>query len=122
MLPKDYAQLLCEVLENKPDKQQSQILDRFKTLLKQNKATSLAGAIEKEFEKIQKQKEREEITYISSAVTLSKNQKRELESIFSGPREFSENPSLLGGIAVRQKDTICNATLKKKIELLRASR
>lgn len=121
MLPKDYAQLLYEILEHKSESQQTKILERFKAILTKNKHTHLAPAIEKEFEKIQKQKEREKITYISSASTFREDQKKELETLFDKPHEFSVNPDLLGGVAVRQKDIIYNATLKKKIELLRAS-
>ena len=121
MNPKDYAQLLDEVLADKGEKQQDEILARFKKLLTKNKDTHLAGAVAKELGNIQEQKEQENITYITSSSELSGAQKKALENIFPGPREFSENPSLLGGISVRQKDRVYNSTLKKKMESLKSS-
>ena len=120
MIPKDYAQLLYETCQDKTDEQQGKILERFKTLLTKNKDMHLATAVGKELQKIQDQKERENVTYITSSSELSNSQKQELENIFPEPREFSENPSLLGGIAVRQKDGVYNATLRKKIESLKS--
>lgn len=119
MNPRDYAQLLYEVLENKTDEQQSQILERFKDILTKNKDTHLSGAISKELKKIQEEKIQEKTTYIASASEFSAAQKQELENLLPEPRIFSENPFLLGGVAVRQKDRIYNATLKKQIEALR---
>lgn len=119
MNPADYAQLIYAVLEDKGEKQQDEILKRFKALLIKNKDTHLAGAVEKELEKIQRQKEQENVTYITSSSALSESQKQELESTFPEPRIFSENPSLLGGVAVTHKDKIYNATLRKRIEVLR---
>jgi len=131
MNPKEYAQLLYETLspfgrspaggKDKTDDQQGKILERFKALLAKNKDTHLATAVGKEFEKIQEQKARENVTYIASSSKLSQSQKQELENIFPDPREFSENPYLLGGVAVRQKDKIYNSTLRKKIESLKFS-
>lgn len=120
MHPQTYAQLLYEVLENKPAGARDKILERFKNILITNKESYLAPLIVKDFTKIREQKEREKITYISSATKLTASQKSELEAISSEPREFSVNPELLGGVAVRNKDTVYNATLRKKIELLRA--
>ena len=121
MNPKNYAQLLYEALGDKTDEQQGKILERFKALLIKNKDTHLAAAVGKEFEKIQEQKARENVTYIASSSKLSQSQKQELENIFPDPHEFSENPYLLGGVAVRQKDRIYNSTLRKKIESLKFS-
>ena len=39
MHPKQYAQLLYEVLENKSDEEQAQIFDRFRAMLIKNKYT-----------------------------------------------------------------------------------
>jgi len=119
MHPQDYAQLLYEVLQNKSPAQQDAILSNFKKILIKNKEAYLAPAIEKELDKIQAQKEQEKITYISSAAKLSASQQKELESISSEPREFLVNPELLGGLAVRSKDAMHNATLRKKISLLK---
>lgn len=119
MLPKNYAQLLYEVLENKTTNQQDAILERFRKLLMKNKDAHLTSAVRKELQKIQAQKEQERTTYISSASKLTASQKRELEKISAEPREFSQNPSLLGGVAVRQKDKVYNATVRKKIETLK---
>ena len=121
MLPKDYAELLYEILENKPVEQQGKILSNFKKILVKNKETHLAKAIQREFEKIQTEKSREKTTYIASASELTHKQKQELEDIWKKPREFSVNPDLLGGVAVRQRDIVCNATLRKRIELLKSS-
>ena len=121
MNPKEYAQLLYDTLVDKTDEQQDKILERFGALLAKNKHAHVAPAIEKEFQKIQQQSERESVTYITSSSQLSDSQKRELENIFPQPLEFSENPSLLGGIAVRQKDKLFNATLRKKIEILNST-
>ncbi|MFY9457803.1 MAG: F0F1 ATP synthase subunit delta [Candidatus Spechtbacterales bacterium] len=121
MLPKEYAQLLYEVLENKRTDQQNEILSRFKNILARKKESYLAPAIQREFIKIQVQKSRENITYISSASTLANARRKELAGLFLEPMEFSENLSLLGGIAVRQKDKVYNATLRKRMELLRSS-
>lgn len=120
MHPKDYAQLLYETAKGKTAAQQGKILERFEALLIKNKDTHIAGAVEKEFQKIHNQKGKEKITYISTASGLSTIQEKELESITSAPREFSVNPNLLGGIAVRQGDTIHNATLRKKMESLKS--
>lgn len=120
MNPKDYAQILLEVLEGKWEKQQNEICARFKTLLMRNKDTHLRTYIEKELEKFQEQKGRANITYISSGASLSGAQRKELENLFPEPLEFSENPSLLGGVAVRKKDMLYNATLRKRIESLRS--
>lgn len=119
MNPKEYAQILYEVIEKKTESQQDDIITRFKALLARNKDAHLAPAIEKEFAKIHQQKEWENITYIASSIKLSGAQKKEIENIFPEPREFSENPSLLGGVAVRQKDSVYNATLRKKVEFLK---
>jgi ATP synthase F1 delta subunit len=119
MPPNNYAQLLYEILENKPAEQQEKILDNFKKILIKNKETHLAPAIHREFEKIQERKRREKTVYIASATELNKKQKQELENMWDKPREFSVNPDLLGGIAVRRRDTVYNATVRKKIELLR---
>lgn len=121
MNPKDYAHLLYEVLEGKDEDQQTKILLRFRSLLIKNKDAHLVGAIEKDLQKIQEQKGRENITYIASSSELSGSQRQELESIFAGPREFSVNPDLLGGVAVRQKDRVHNSTLRKKLELLKSN-
>jgi len=121
MPPKDYAQLLYDVFKNKPEEQQGQILKRFKSILMRNKDAHLISAITKELEKIQKQTEQGRITYISSSSKLSGNHRQELESAFPEPREFSVNPDLLGGIAVRHDDRVYNATLRKKMELLKSS-
>ncbi len=120
MNPKEYAQLLQEVLEGKSENKQDKILDNFKTILGRNKESYLAPAIEKELHKIQTQKEQERTTYISSAAELTKDQRKKVESISAEPREFSVNPDLLGGVAVRQQDIMYNATLRKKIELLKS--
>lgn len=121
MNPKDYAQLLYEALDNKPAKQQDEILKNFKSILIKNKETYLARATGKEFTKIQEQKEQEKTTYISSASRLAGNQKKELEKMFPQPREFSVNQELLGGIAIRNKDIVYNATLLKKLEHIKSS-
>ena len=131
MLPKDYAKLLYETLspygtspeggENKPANAQYKILRNFKNILIRNKETYLAPAIGKEFGKIRAQKEQDDMTYIASAQKLSVDQRQQLERTFIEPREFSENPSLVGGIAVRQQDIVFNATLRKKIEFLKSS-
>lgn len=121
MLPKEYAQLLYEVLENKTTNQGDKIFDNFKHILIRNKESYLVPAIEKELSKIQTQKEQERTTYISSAAELTPKQKTVIEAMSTEPREFSVNPSLLGGVAVRQKDKIYNATVRKKIESLRSS-
>lgn len=121
MNPRQYAQSLYEVLESRSEEQQDQIIERFKYILTKNKDSHLAGSIRKELEKIQEQKIQEEMTYITSASNLSDPQKQELESIFHGAKSYSKNPSLLGGIAVRKKDIIYNATLRKKIETLKSS-
>jgi len=119
MNPRDYAQLLYDTLEGKTSDQQDHILLRFKALVSRNKEAHLAPFIERELAKIHEQKEREKITYITSSFKLSRSQKGELENIFPEPREFCENPSLVGGVAVRIKDIIYNGTTRKKIELLR---
>ncbi len=119
MLPKDYAQLLYEVLENKPEQEQDKILRNFKNILIRNKETYLAPAMKKELDKIQGQKELERTTYISSATELTASQKKELGSITSEPREFLINPELLAGVAVRQGDKVYNATLRRKLEFLK---
>ncbi len=122
MNPKEYSQLLYETLQKKSEKQQGEILQRFESLLIKNKETYLASAIEKEFEKVQQQKERDNRTYIASASTLSKSQKADLENTFPAPHDFSVNRALLGGVAVRRGDKVYNATLRKQVELLRSSR
>lgn len=119
MYPQQYAQLLYETLKDKSDEQQSQIISRFKNILEKNKNSYLAGSILEELEKIQNQKLEEKTTYIASATKLSEEQKGQLEDITAGPHEFSENPSLLGGIAVRRKDRVYNATTRKKVETLK---
>ena len=121
MNPKDYAQLLAEVLADKNEKQQDEILARFKKLLTKNKDAHLAGALAKELQKILEQKEQDNITYIASSAELSGTQRKALENIFPKPIEFSQNPSLLGGVAVRQKDRVYNSTLRKKMESLKSS-
>lgn len=119
MSPREYSQLLYETLENKTDIQQGQIFKRFKDLLTRNKDTHLSSAIEKELAKIQGQKAQDGLTYIVSSSKLSSEQRKELEDAFPEPREFSENPSLLGGVAVRQKDKVYNAALRKRVESLK---
>lgn len=121
MQPKDYAQLLYEVLKDKPAKTQGKILGRFKKILTKSNESYLCHFVEKEFEKIQGQREHERITYISSASELTAHQKKELEGISTSPREFSVNPDLLGGVAVRNGDVIYNATLRKKLECMKSS-
>ena len=121
MNPKEYAQLLYETLSEKAEDKHDQILDRFKSLLVKNKESHLGTAIKKEFKKIQDKSEQEKFTYITSAWELSENQKKELEDILPRPHKFSENPSLLAGIAVRQGDNIYNATLRKRMESLKSS-
>lgn len=118
MQPKDYSQLLYEVLENKPAAEQDKILHNFKNILIRNRETCLAPSIEKEFVRIEWQKEQGKITYISSASRFTASQEKELEKISSEPREFSVNPELLGGVAVRKGDKLYNATLRKKVETL----
>lgn len=120
MSPKEYAKILYEVSENKTDKQQAGILNRLKSVLIKNKDTRLADAIISEFEKIQKQKNYEEITHIASASPIEEAGKEELKKIF-GKSAFYQNPDLLGGIAARKNDKIYNATLRKKIESLKSS-
>jgi len=120
MTPVDYAQLLYETLENKSDEQQGRVIARFRNLLVKNKDSHLVPGIEKELKKIQKQKDKEQVTYISSASKLSESQRGELKNMFSEPLSFSENPSLLAGIAVIKKDTVYNATLRKKLESLKS--
>jgi F0F1-type ATP synthase delta subunit len=118
MSPKEYAQLLYEVLEGKSENKQDKILDNLKEVLERKRQTYLAPSIIKELDKIQTQKTRERTTYISSAAELTRSQKKEIEDIFTKPLEFFVNPSLLGGVALRQKDVVYNATLRKKIETL----
>jgi F0F1-type ATP synthase delta subunit len=119
MQPTEYAQLLYEVLEGKSENMQDKILGNFKNVLVRSKETHLASAIEKELAKIQTRKEQERTTYISSAGELTSRQKAALAEMTVEPREFSVSPSLLGGVAVRQKDAVYNATLRKKIETLK---
>jgi len=120
MKPIEYAQLLYEVMEGKGDEEQSQIIERFKSLLIKNKDAHLAMTITKELEEIQHKNEREKITYVTSASELSAEQREALEEIYQDQKEYSTNPSLLGGIAVRTRDKIYNATLRKKIEALKS--
>lgn len=120
MNPKNYAQVLYEVLENKTEEQQDKILARFKALLARNKEAYLAPAIEKELNKIQQQKEQERTTYIASASELTEIQKKKLGTILAEPQEFSVNPSLLGGIAIRHRDKLYNSTLRKRVEALKS--
>lgn len=119
MSPKTYAQLIYEVLGDKLATDQDKILHNFKNILIRNKESYLAQLIEKEFIKIQEQKEEEKTAYISSASKLTTNQKKALKNIATEPREFSVNPDLLGGVAMRNKDIIHNATVRKKVEVLR---
>lgn len=121
MNPRQYAQIIYDALLGKTEGEQTQIISRFKTILIKNKDTHLFEAIEKELKKIQEQKEQEKTTYITTASELSDKQKIELENLFSKPLNFSENPTLIGGVAVRQKDKVQNATLKKKIEAIKSS-
>jgi F0F1-type ATP synthase delta subunit len=119
MNPKNYAQLLYEVLEDKSASEQDKILDSFKSILIRTKESYLSLSIEKELNKIQHGKNQEKTTYISSASELSSGQKKQFTSLFDEPQDFLVNPNLLGGIAVRQKDKVFNATLKRKIEFLK---
>ena len=121
MNPKEYSQLLYEALSETTEDKHDQILDRFKSLLVKNKESHLGTAIKKEFKKIQDKSEQEKFTYITSAWELSENQKSELQDALPEPHQFSKNPSLLGGIAVRQGDNIYNATLRKRMESLKSS-
>lgn len=121
MHPENYAKLLYEVLENKPTKQQGEVLERFKKILVQSKESHLAQTIKKKFTKIQEYKEQERTTYIASALKLTVSQKKELEKITSEPREFSVNENLLAGIAIRNKDMVYNGTLRKKLEHIKSS-
>ncbi len=120
MTPKYYAQLLYEVLESKPADAQDTILSNFRNILIRNKHAHLAPVIQREFEKIQEEKLREKTTYIAAASELSSKQKKQLGRMFPEPLVFSENPRLLGGIALTQKDKVYNATLRKKIEIVKS--
>lgn len=121
MTPRDYAQLLDRALEDKNEGTQDQILLRFKNILTKNKDTYIAQTIKKEFQKVQNEKKQKKTTYLSSASQLSSIQEQQLKNIFPAPWVFSVNPSLLGGVAVRQNDTLFNGTLRKKVELLKSS-
>lgn len=120
MKPDDYAKIIYEVMEGKTEAEQGEILSRLRKILVRNKETHLAMHIYKEFEKVQKERSEEKLTHITSTSELRASQKKDLEDMF-GKTEFSQNPNLLGGIAVRIKDKLYNATLRKKIETLRAS-
>ena len=119
MNSKEYAQLLYDVLKDKPANLQSKIIANFKNALLKNKEAYLSHSILKEFKYIVEQHETDNFTYISSASELSSSQKKDLMGIFGNTMEFTVNKELLGGIAVRQKDILHNNTLKKQLEILR---
>jgi F0F1-type ATP synthase delta subunit len=121
MTPHEYALILYEVLEGKTDQEQKDILKRFRSLLVHNKETHLGKGIEEDLQKIQNQKELDQVTYISSSETLSSDETKQLTEIFPGEHHVSKNRVLLGGIAVRKKDILYNATLKKKSEVAKSS-
>lgn len=120
MRPDYYAKIIYEVMEGKTEAEQGEILSRLREILVRNKETHLAMHIYKEFKKVQKERGEEKLIHITSTSELRASQKKDLEDMF-GKAEFSQNPNLLGGIAVRIKDKLYNASLRKKIETLRAS-
>lgn len=120
MSPKEYAQLVYEVAAEKNDDERVKILERFKVLLIRRRDTHLASAIVSAYDALQREGKQRGTTYITSAAKLSPAQRKELEALFPEPRSFSVNPTLLGGTAVRAKDTLYNATMKKKVEMLKS--
>lgn len=120
MNPRLYAKLLHEILEDKSDNEQEKIIKRFNVFLIRSKISHLKNVVLKELGKIERESLETRTAYVCSPVELTSEMKRSFESIFTGPKEFLINQKLLAGIAVRQKDTLYNSTLKKRVEILKS--
>jgi F-type H+-transporting ATPase subunit delta len=122
--PKQYAMALYQAVKDKPADQLNQTFDNFLKLVRQNKDWKNLNKIVNAFTKVYLAEENmSEATVITAreiSEALLAKIKKWLESLSQTSVSLKKevDPSLLGGLVVRQNDTIMDASLKTKLKKL----
>ncbi|HLD27842.1 MAG TPA: ATP synthase F1 subunit delta [Patescibacteria group bacterium] len=122
--PKQYAVALYQVIKDKQGNQLNQAFDNFLQLVRQNKDWKNLDKIVKAFAKVYLEEENlSEATVVTAREipdALLAKIKKWLEE--SGQKSVSLkkeiDPSLLGGLVIRQADSVLDASLKTKLKKL----
>jgi len=121
LIPKQYAKVLYDLVKDAEEKELPQIFKSYIAYLQKEQVLSKAQYIIKEFESYSKEKEGITELTITTKSKLSAAIRKEIEKLFDGKLEVTEktDEDLLGGVIVRSKNTILDASTNTQIKRLK---
>lgn len=123
MLLKQYAEILYEVTKDRKDKELDAAIVSFFSFLKKRQMLKKIHLIIEEFKSYAKEKEGIDTIYITSAHPLSERTVDEIAKAFSSSYEVQSHvdESLLGGVKIRKKNILHDASIKTQLAHLKES-
>jgi len=123
LLPKQYAKVLYELTDGLSGKELSDAIATFAKFLKKQRVTSKLPHIVDAFEAYVKERQGIQSLKITSAQELSSTLVKKIADSFGKDTEVetSEDEELIGGVVVRNGNTIFDGSVRTQIEQLSRS-
>jgi len=120
LLPKQYAKILHELADGRTGKELSEAVAVFAGFIKKQRVVSRLPHIIEAFEVYAKEKQGIQSLSITSAQKLSDALVKKIADTFGKNTEVetSEDAALIGGVVVRNGNTIFDGSVKTQIEQL----
>jgi F-type H+-transporting ATPase subunit delta len=123
--PRQFAQILHEILEVTAPADTDKILDNFVEVLKEHNALSMFDAINEEFEKLDLEKKGIKQAEVTTALPLSHENEREiverLNKIVKGDVQLKKklDENLIGGAIMQVEDKVIDTSVKNSLDKLK---
>lgn len=121
LIPQQYAKVLLGLLKDVPQKEMANVVDGFIAYLKKERAIKKLPYILDSVERYAKEADGIHEIHVTSAQTLSTEMLARIEGVVGGKVETKTavDASLIGGIVVRTKNTILDASVKTQLARLK---
>lgn len=117
---KNIAKALFELAKENPGAIKKIVGDFYFYLLKTKKIKTLPFIIEN-LEEVEREEKQIKKIDVESAHPLTQNQRNKIKKLFGKKVMLKENinPNLLGGLIIRTKNTLLDASIKNNLEVLK---
>lgn len=123
LLPRQYAKILLKLTTEKSSKDLDLAIIEYLNFLKNERAFSKLDHIKKEFIDLAKEKEGIKMLEVISAFDIDKKNLERLAKQFGDKVEITQrqDKSLLGGVIVKTRNKIFDASLKTQLKKIKQS-